>query len=303
MSGRERSGTRHYPIRAVARMTGLTIDTLRAWERRYQAVVPARDGRGRVYTDGDVARLMTLAELVKRGHGIGTVAALGERELARLVEGAETHRGTPNLPVPTADLVPLIGALDRYDLEAIDAALNRYAIVLPPRDLVFAVIVPLLEEVGRRWEAGRLRPAQEHVVSSNVRSVLGGLLRSAVRLHASPRIVFATPAGERHELGLLSAALLAASAGYGVLYLGQDLPAEDIAHAATTAGARIVVVSFTTPNASTRGEIRRLADLPPGMELWIGGPAAASMQSLAGGRARLVPRLADLVPMLSRHAH
>ena len=302
MSGRERSGTRQYPIRAVARITGLTIDTLRAWERRYEAVVPARDGRGRMYTDADVARLITLAELVKRGHGIGTIAALGERELARLVEGAETHRATTNLPVACADLVPLTSALDRYDLEAIDATLNRYAIVLPPRDLVFAVILPLLQEVGRRWEAGRLRPAQEHVISSIVRSVLGGLLRSAVRPHASPKIVFATPAGERHELGLLSAALLAASAGYGIVYLGQDLPAADIVHAATTAGARIVLVSLTNPNASTRGEIRRLADLPPGMELWIGGPAAG-MQSLDGGRARLVPGLADLVPMLSRHAH
>jgi MerR family transcriptional regulator, light-induced transcriptional regulator len=113
----------------------------------------------------------------------------------------------------------------------------------------------------------------------------------------------ATPAGERHELGLLSAALLAASAGYGVVYLGQDLPAEDIAHAATTAGARIVLISLTKPNASTRREIRRLADLPPGMELWMGGPGAGPMRSLAGGRARLVPGLEDLVSMLSRHAH
>ena len=86
----------------------------------------------------------------------------------------------------------------------------------------------------------------------------------------------------------------------------RELRLEIVAIAGTNliaAGARIVVVSLTTPNASTRGEIRRLADLPPGMELWIGGPAAASMQSLAGGLARLVPELADLVPMLSRHAH
>lgn len=41
--------------------------------------------------------------------------------------------------------------------------------------------------------AGRLRPAQEHLVSAIVRSVLGGLLRAAMRPNASPKIVFATP--------------------------------------------------------------------------------------------------------------
>lgn len=133
-------------------------------------------------------------------------------------------------------------------------------------------------------------------------SVLGGLLRAAVRPHASPKIVFATPAGERHELGLLSAALLAASAGYGVVYLGQDLPASDITHAAATAGSRIVMVSLTTPGAVTRAEMRKLADLPPGTELWLGGPAAESVLQAAGPRARHVPALDDVVPMLARHA-
>jgi MerR family transcriptional regulator, light-induced transcriptional regulator len=284
-------------------MSGISIDTLRAWERRYGAVAPARDDRGRVYSDADVARLQKLGELVRRGHAIGTIAGLDDRELGRLLAGEDRHRSSQSVPVAAADLAPLTSALDRYDLDTIEAALNRYAAVLSPRELVFAVIVPLLQDIGRRWEAGRLRPAQEHLVSSIVRSVLGGLLRASARPHASPTIVFATPAGERHELGLLSAALLAASAGYGVVYLGQDLPAAEIADAAAAAGARIVMVSLTTPSAVTRAEIRRLADLSRGTELWVGGPAAEAVLAAAGRRTRLVRDLADVVPMLSTHAH
>src|SRR3954451_2185665 len=70
-----------YPIRAVSRMTGLSLDTLRAWERRYEAVVPARNDRGRVYSEADVARLKRLDELVKHGHAIGTTAASSDAEL------------------------------------------------------------------------------------------------------------------------------------------------------------------------------------------------------------------------------
>ena len=303
MSAHQRSPRLQYPIRAVARMTGISIDTLRAWERRYEAVAPGRSDRGRLYSDADVVRLRNLRELVTRGHAIGTIAKLSDRELGRLLEGADTHRATPHQPAAGADLTGLTNALDRYDLDAIEATLNRHAVVLPARDLVFAVILPLLQEVGRRWEAGRLRPAQEHLVSSVIRSVLGGLLRTSTRPHASPRIVFATPTGERHELGLLSAALLAAAAGYGVVYLGPDLPAADIAHAAATAGARVVIIGLTTPAAAARAEIRRLTDLPPGIELWLGGPAAERLVPPTADRVRLIPELADVVPMLSRHAH
>ena len=304
MSPRQQAPRLQYPIRAVARMTGISVDTLRAWERRYEAVTPARNDRGRLYTDADIARLKTLGELVTRGHAIGTIAGLADRELGRLRESAETHRDPQHqLLAASADLSVLSRALDRYDLDAIDATLNRHAVVLPPRDLVFAVILPLLAEVGRRWEAGRLRPSQEHLVSSIVRSVLGGLLRASMRPHASPKVVFATPTGERHELALLSAALLAASAGFGVIYLGPDLPAADIAHAAAIAGARVVIVGLTTPDAVARPELHRLARLPDGIELWLGGPAAEPMLKGAGGRVRLVPEISDVVPMLSRHAH
>ena len=197
---------------------------------------------------------------------------MAEADLAGLLKRADALTDPPE-PAPVARLELLERALDRYDLDAIEATLNRYAAVLPPRDLVFAVILPMLQEIGRRWEAGNVRPAQEHLVSAIVRSVLGGLLRATMRPNASPKIVFATPAGERHELGLLSAALLTASAGYGVVYLGPDLPAADIAHAAAAAGARVVIVSLTTPGAVTRGEMRTLARIgQAGVELWVGGP-------------------------------
>lgn len=293
-----------YPIRAVSRMTGISVDTLRAWERRYEAVVPARSDRGRLYSDADVVRLQRLAELVKRGHAIGTIATLADRELERLVERTETQAASAGADeAPAADLGALMDGLDRYDLLRIESNLNRFAAVLPPRDLVFAVIVPLLQEVGRRWEAGTLRPAQEHLVSAIVRSVLGGLLRATARPGATPRLVLATPSGERHELGLLCAALLAASAGYGVVYLGADLPAADIEHAVTEAGARVAMIGLTTPGAVPRAELRRLSKPPRGVELWVGGPESHALLPSLGARGRHVDGLAEVIPMLSRHVH
>jgi len=295
------SGGGRYPIRAVARITGLSVDTLRAWERRYEAVVPRRDGRGRSYSDADVARLRLLADLVGRGYAIGPIAALPDAELQQLLSGGDAHTARRAEPA-VADVGALVDALDRYDLGQIELILNRHAAVLPPRDLVFAVILPLLREIGRRWETGRLRPSQEHLVSAIVRSVLGGLLRATGRPNGGPTIVFATPVGERHELGLLSAALLAASAGYIAVYLGSDVPAADVAHAASTTGARLVMMSATTPQAMGKSEAKALARLPAAVELWVGGPGAPSVLAAVGSRARHVGSLDDVVPMLASHA-
>lgn len=288
----------HYPIRAVTRMTGLSVDTLRAWERRYQAVRPGRSGRGRRYVEADISRLRRLAELVRRGHAIGTIADLPDQQLDRLLEGAEAF--TPAAAQPTvAVLDPLIDALDRYDLPAIEAAMNRYAVLLPPDELVFAVVVPLLREIGQRWQTGQLRAAQEHLVSGIVRTVIGGLLRTTARPDASPRVVFATPSGERHELGLLCAALLTAAAGHGVVYLGADLPADEIVHATAQAKADVLVVSLTTPGAVSRRELKHLATAMPDVPLWVGGAEAASLIAEAGGLARQIDDLRALLPALA----
>jgi DNA-binding transcriptional MerR regulator len=289
-----------YPIRAVAQLTGLSLDTLRAWERRYAAVTPGRGERGRLYSEADVSRLRQLGQLVDRGHAIGTVARLSNEQLTQMLQSSEALAAPA--AVTAARLDDILDALDLYDLGTIEKALNRFAAVLPPRDLIFAVVLPLLNEIGNRWQAGTLRPAQEHLVSAIVRSVLGGLLRVLTRADATPRIVLAAPSGERHELGLLCAAVLAADHGVGVLYLGSDLPAADIWHAAARGAARIVVVGLTMPGRVARAELRALAHPPHGVSVWVGGAAAGDLLALLGAGGQHVESLPALMPMLTVYA-
>lgn len=291
----------HFPIRAVARLTGLSVDTLRAWERRYEAVVPLRNERGRVYTRAHVDRLTRLATLVDRGHAIGGIATLSDDELATLLQAADTQPQPHVAGPPTADVSSLIDALDRYDLATLESALYRHAVMLTAEELVFGVVLPLLRELGVRWQNGTLRPSQEHLLSEIVRNVLGGLLRTSRRPErATARIVFATLPGEQHELGLLCAALLTASAGYDVLYLGPNLPAGDIMHAAVGIGARVIVLSATSP--STRAEeIVPFETLAGDVDLWIGGPSAPILAAAATRPVRVVERLDQIAPMLTQH--
>jgi len=77
----------YYKIGAVSRITGIGSETLRAWERRYNAVIPSRTDSGdRNYSREDVAKLLLLKSLVDSGISIGTIAGLNTEQLKERVE-------------------------------------------------------------------------------------------------------------------------------------------------------------------------------------------------------------------------
>ncbi len=297
-----------YPIRAVAKLTGLPLDTLRAWERRYQAVTPSRDGRQRLYSDADVARLKLLGQVVASGHAIGRAATLSDGELRALLDthAAADAAARPVSPASRAGSRALSRALASLDSATIDAEFAGLAVALPPVELVRDVLMPAIRASGEDWmrEPGRI--GREHLVSATMRHLMGSFLRLFARQRGTTRLLFATPSGDHHELGILGAALLAASAGTDVTYLGPDLPASEIVTAATAARAQVVVLGLTlaTRDASTVREVRALARLlPTGIELWVGGAGGPRFAQELGPRARILPDFDAYLAQLARIGH
>lgn len=286
------AGPGRYPIRAVSKMTGIGIDTLRAWERRYGAVTPTRDDRGRMYTEADVARLRLLNGAVEQGHSIGRLAALGDDQLRELSGGvAVASPAAAPRQRSALDTGALLTALRNYDALGVDHELSRLAAVLRPIELLQDALMPVLTQVGDDWHSGRTRIAQEHLMSSTMRNLLGAFLRLYARRDTSVRLLFATPSGERHEIATLGAAMLAASAGLGVSYLGADLPAREIVESIEPAGAQVLVLGLTTAAAdkAREREVKTIVrDLPDGIELWTGGRGAERYASIIEPRGLIL---------------
>lgn len=87
---KEQSASNDYAIGAVARLTGLSTQLIRAWEQRYGAVVAERADNGRrIYTRADVEKLGLLKVLTERGIAISTIANLDVDELRARVGEAD----------------------------------------------------------------------------------------------------------------------------------------------------------------------------------------------------------------------
>ena len=135
-----------------------------------------------------------------------------------------------------------------------------------------------MREVGVRWHEGTLAISQEHLVSQMLRNFLGSMMRLFRTSSAAVKMVFATPAGELHEFGILAGAMLASISGVEPVYLGANLPSREIANAADRTGARVIVLGITVPAETTSQEVRALAAaMPENGELWLGGAGSEDL--------------------------
>jgi MerR family transcriptional regulator, light-induced transcriptional regulator len=217
-------------IGALSRAVGIPAETLRTWERRYGFPTATRTGgRQRLYDAEVVPRLRLVGLALARGLRPAQVLTADVSRLRELV-GEE----------PTGSAMACVGAMDATGLERVlrgDAA--RLGL---PRFLTDE-LAPLLRRVGEAWARGELSVAQEHFASEVVRAFLVAQWRPLAEANRGPVALLATPAGERHELGLQMAAVVTALAGWRVAYLGADVPDLDLTARASSVGVVLLGVS------------------------------------------------------------
>ena len=267
-----------HPIRVVAQRTGLSTPVLRAWERRYSVVIPSRsDGGQRLYSDADIRRLQLLASAVDGGRSIGLIADLDPPQLEALIDEDRQMpiQSSGGLISPDTERAGLASEhIELMRTDALEQLLMRSAVEMRPHELVEGLMVPLLQEIGRGWQAGRVPPSTEHIASVAIRRFLEWMSSTNQKDQGAPLAITGTPAGQQHEFGALLAGVVAAYEGWRVRFLGPDLPALEIARAAQTMDARMVALSAVHPRLDTKGvqevlELRRL--LTPNVKMVIGG--------------------------------
>ena len=105
-----------YRSGVAARLSGVPVDTLRIWERRYSVIGPQlSSGRQRLYSLADIRRLAVIKQLVDMGHPIGTVASLSKDELLAMQAATRSlhdHRPARGAPAERSETrVALVGPM------------------------------------------------------------------------------------------------------------------------------------------------------------------------------------------------
>ncbi len=273
-------------IGAVAKLTGLTEFTLRAWERRHNVTHPHRSPTGRrLYSEKDVERLQLIRNLIDQGHTIRDLAALEVSKLKALtLATAKT-----NTKVPRADaLDELESSLRQMDLSNFSELLKSSQMKLDTRSFLLELVAPFMRRLGTLVFEGDLDIFHEHAASAIVRNILTGLLFStenSTRFKDSAPIVFSTPEDDHHEFGILIASILCVLNRKRVFYLGPNMPALSLVKAGEATGSTHYVTGISAPMhaLSTKQLSKYITELvnllPTHATLWLAGERSYELQN------------------------
>lgn len=260
-----------YSIKAITTLTGLPAETLRAWERRYAGITPARSDNGRrLYSQQDLEKLTLLAQLTRSGHTISKIAGLNCEALRNLQHSQTLHKDSSR---PLLDQV--IEAVLDYRIDRCELLLKRALVANEPLEYARDILLPALKKVGELWHEEKLSIAQEHMFTCCVNRIVLSMVNSLQNASTnSPAMLFATPSGEPHECGILLSCLLAAVQQYKCYFLGANLPGKDIIEAAQHLQPDIIVIGLvkTPPEPATIEQLQIV--LTTTLPVWIGGNGA-----------------------------
>jgi DNA-binding transcriptional MerR regulator/methylmalonyl-CoA mutase cobalamin-binding subunit len=261
-------------IKEFASLVGVPEATLRAWERRYELLAPERTTGGfRLYSHADERRIQSMQAHMARGIAAAEAAALALAESA--VEVVPPNR-------PAALIDALLEAAETFDATRFDVLLDA-AFAAGRLAAIRDVVLPILVEIGLRWEREEISVGHEHFASHLIERRLLALA-SGWEAGRGPLALLACPSGERHTLGLVCFGLVLGDLGWRIAYLGADTPVDQIVDMSMSVSPDAVVLC-----SRDQLHLTRSAEA-------IAGLGAVHHTILAGGGAS-----ADLAQRLKAH--
>jgi DNA-binding transcriptional MerR regulator/methanogenic corrinoid protein MtbC1 len=264
-----------YTIKRVSEMVGVPVATLRAWQRRYGVVTPARSSGGyRLYRPDDIAVLRRMQALVVSGWSpkeASQAAVAGASATAQPIHLRQEEPRSKPAPLGKAP-VDLVAAAAALDPVAISRLLDERFAAISFEQLIDSWLLPELERLGTAWATGQVSVAGEHMVAAAVQRRLNASFDAAGQDSGGfPRVLTGLPSGCRHELGILSFATAARRQGMAVIHMGTDLPLADWMSAVARQRPDAVVIAVPMPS-----------DVAPAMELVRGIVARQTLIAVGG---------------------
>lgn len=263
---------KHYQIADLEQLSGIKAHTIRIWEKRYNLIEPERtDTNIRLYNDEQVRKLLNVSTLLSNGLKISKIAALSEKEMHLQVKQLQQESGGHS--ITHSFINDLIASMLNFDEAAFEKTYSAAVTRLGMFESMLQVFYPFLHKTGMMWATGNAMPVQEHFASGIIRRKLqaatDGLLPPSRR---NPSFLLLLPPDEWHEIGLMFSNYIIRAQGYPSIYLGQNVPFENVKQLYNYNKPTHVLLFLITrrPDQEVK-QLRQLMGLPPQTNLLLAG--------------------------------
>lgn len=214
-----------FTIKDLENLSGIKAHTIRIWEQRYDFLKPKRTGTNiRNYSNEELKTVLNVALLNKYGYKISHINKMYENELHdKILSLTQTEAQQERITID------LLKNMVDMDMESFEIALDSNIETRGIEKTILNIIFPFLKKIGVLWQTSHIIPSQEHLVSNIIRQKLCvGIDGIKTSLNTNRSVCCFLPEGEFHELGLLYMHYFLKSRGINVIYLGANVPLDDL---------------------------------------------------------------------------
>lgn len=260
-----------YSIKDLEQLSGIKAHTLRIWEQRYNFIIPKRtDTNIRYYDDKDLKLILNVSLLRENGYKISKIAEMGKEQIAQVVLEITGKNSGFNDQIHF-----MVLAMIDLDEDRFEKIMSTNVLQTGLENTMFNIVFPFLSKIGVLWQTGSVSPAQEHFISNLIRQKLIVAIDACYvpGKEVNSKYLLFLPEGELHELGLLFCHYLVKSRKNKVVYLGQNVPLQDLIQTCKMYQPDYLVSIFTSAplQAKVQQYINDLSSSLPGSTLLLSG--------------------------------
>lgn len=293
-----------FTISQLQQYSGISVHSIRAWERRYNALKPQRsEGNTRYYDSHQLRRLLNIAGLMHAEFKISELCSFPDSTLQELISrNLEKLSTSDNADFLIARL--LTSALE-FDELLFDKVFSRAVRSYGMEGAYLNVIYPVLHRLGIMWSADKIAPAQEHFISNLIRQKLNAAI-DILPVHPASRnrwLLF-LPENEFHENGLLMANYLVRNAGHPCIYLGANVPFDVLRDAVQSTKPDFLLLFLVANNDDDQDQqlIRKMLKTFPLQRLLVAVKSSRLKNYRNSKKLTLLESVADLKKVLKQRA-
>ena len=216
-----------FSVKDLENLSGVKAHTIRIWEKRYNLFSPIRDDNNiRSYNTDDLKKILNISYLNNFGYKISKIAKLTESEMVALTQQIYSEKTQASFAISNLKF-----AMFNFDAKLFHSTYDELEKSKSFEEIFYDVFIPLLDEIGFLWQTETLTPIHEHFISSLIRQKLFSEIEQTqknVNYDSEEVFVLFLPMGEIHEIGIILVNYLLLKKGKQVVYLGENVPIEEL---------------------------------------------------------------------------
>lgn len=283
-----------FTIKDLENLSGIKAHTIRIWEQRYQFLKPCRtDTNIRYYSNDELKKILNIALLNKYGFKISHIDKMNEREvneqILSLTQVEACHERIIN---------EMIQCMVDLDINQMEKIIDEYIQSEGIEQAITQVIFPYLEKIGILWITNHINPAQEHLVSNIIRQkLIVGIDAVSTPKKSDKTVLLFLPEGEYHEMGLLFMNYQFKSRGIGTIYLGANIPLQDVEYVANLKKPEYLYTHITAggPNFNIDKFINTIVKRFPATPIIMSGLLVHGVEKKVPGQVLLKKSFAEVM--------